>query len=274
MVVDLILHEVESAEDLVEQHLLHVKSNRSFPLSPSPSAPLLLPLPLSTVQGASGCAYGGGFDSPGGGISGRLCGTASACSVDLSLPHPTYPPCSLPQHTQYKEPRDVRMVVDLILQEVESVEDSVEQLLEPGAERSRTSRGGSGSSYGKSRGSAGSGTGGVGGGGGGGGGRSGMGGGQKERGGTRGRVLERDVAKLFKQRVEIFTKLEFTQVSVMATVVKLTLKSFQECVRLETFNRGGYQQIQLDALFLCESLRAYVDDESAVDTLMDEVSWA
>ncbi|CAI5994846.1 unnamed protein product [Closterium sp. NIES-65] len=178
--------------------------------------------------------------------------------------------CALP----YKEPRDVRMVVDLILQEVESVEDSVEQLLEPGAERSRTSRGGSGSSYGKSRGSAGSGTGGVGGGGGGGGGRSGMGGGQKERGGTRGRVLERDVAKLFKQRVEIFTKLEFTQVSVMATVVKLTLKSFQECVRLETFNRGGYQQIQLDALFLCESLRAYVDDESAVDTLMDEVCTA
>ncbi|CAI7918578.1 unnamed protein product [Closterium sp. NIES-54] len=57
----------------------------------------------------------------------------------------------------------------------------------------------------------------------------------------------------------------------MATVVKLTLKSFQECVRLETFNRGGYQQIQLDALFLCESLRAYVDDESAVDTLMDEI---
>ncbi|CAI5490548.1 unnamed protein product [Closterium sp. Naga37s-1] len=181
---------------------------------------------------------------------------------------------STPNWVKYKEPRDVRMVVDLILQEVESVEDSVEQLLEPGAERSRTSRGGSGSSYGKSRGSAGSGTGGVGGGGGGGGGRSGMGGGQKERGGTRGRVLERDVAKLFKQRVEIFTKLEFTQVSVMATVVKLTLKSFQECVRLETFNRGGYQQIQLDALFLCESLRAYVDDESAVDTLMDEVSWA
>ncbi|CAI5930413.1 unnamed protein product [Closterium sp. NIES-64] len=181
---------------------------------------------------------------------------------------------STPNWVKYKEPRDVRMVVDLILQEVESVEDSVEQLLEPGAERSRTSRGGSGSSYGKSRGSAGSGTGGVGGGGGGGGGRSGMGGGQKERGGTRGRVLERDVAKLFKQRVEIFTKLEFTQVSVMATVVKLTLKSFQECVRLETFNRGGYQQIQLDALFLCESLRAYVDDESAVDTLMDEVCTA
>ncbi|GJP40703.1 hypothetical protein CLOM_g358 [Closterium sp. NIES-68] len=176
---------------------------------------------------------------------------------------------STPNWVKYKEPRDVRMVVDLILQEVESVEDSVEQLLEPGAERTRTSRGGSGGSYGKSRGSAGSGTSG-----GGGGGRSGMGGGQKERGGNRGRVLERDVAKLFKQRVEIFTKLEFTQDSVMATVVKLTLKSFQECVRLETFNRGGYQQIQLDALFLCESLRAYVDDETAVDTLMDEVCTA
>ena len=59
----------------------------------------------------------------------------------------------------------------------------------------------------------------------------------------------------------------------MATIVKLTLKSFQECVRLKTFGRHGYQQIQLDALFLCESLRAFVspEDEAAVDALMDEV---
>lgn len=57
----------------------------------------------------------------------------------------------------------------------------------------------------------------------------------------------------------------------MSTLIRMLLKTFQECVRLQTFSRNGYQQIQLDVLFLCETLRTVVDDESAVDTLMDEV---
>ena len=94
--------------------------------------------------------------------------------------------------------------------------------------------------------------------------------------------METHLAKLFKQKVEIFTKVEYTQVlcdyyigdlnlnnslgamisfpyksqeSVVTTIVKLGLKSLQEFVRLQTFNRSGFQQIQLDIQFLRIPLR-------------------
>jgi hypothetical protein len=88
---------------------------------------------------------------------------------------------------------------------------------------------------------------------------------------ARNQLLERDVAKLFTERVEIFTKLEFNQASVVSTVVKMTLKSFQECVRLQTFNRSGYQQIQLDMHYLRDPLHNLLDNETVVDFLLDEV---
>lgn len=50
------------------------------------------------------------------------------------------------------------------------------------------------------------------------------------------------------------------------------LKSFQENVRLQTFSRSGYQQIQLDAQYLRDPLQDYVDDETVVNFLLDEVS--
>jgi hypothetical protein len=91
---------------------------------------------------------------------------------------------------------------------------------------------------------------------------------------ARNQLLERDVAKLFTERVEIFTKLEFNQASVVSTVVKMTLKSFQECVRLQTFNRSGYQQIQLDMHYLRDPLHNLLDNETVVDFLLDEVCLA
>lgn len=54
-------------------------------------------------------------------------------------------------------------------------------------------------------------------------------------------------------------------------VVKLCLKSLQEFVRLQTFNRSGFQQIQLDIQFLRTPLRETVEDEAAIDFLLDEV---
>jgi hypothetical protein len=53
--------------------------------------------------------------------------------------------------------------------------------------------------------------------------------------------------------------------------VKFCLKSLQEFVRLQTFNRSGFQQIQLDIQFLRNPLREIVEDEAAVDFLLDEV---
>lgn len=54
-------------------------------------------------------------------------------------------------------------------------------------------------------------------------------------------------------------------------VVKLCLKSLQEFVRLQTFNRSGFQQIQLDIQFLRTPVREAVEDEAAIDFLLDEV---
>lgn len=61
------------------------------------------------------------------------------------------------------------------------------------------------------------------------------------------------------------------QESVIMTMVKLCLKSLQEYVRLQTFNRSGFQQIQLDIQFLRTPLKEIVEDEATMDFLLDEV---
>lgn len=61
------------------------------------------------------------------------------------------------------------------------------------------------------------------------------------------------------------------QESVISTVIKLCLKSLQEFVRLQTLNRSGYQQIQLDMEFLKAPLKQLVDDDDgAIDFLLKE----
>lgn len=62
------------------------------------------------------------------------------------------------------------------------------------------------------------------------------------------------------------------QESVLSTIIKFCLKSLQEFVRLQTFNRSGFQQIHLDAEYLKNTLKEFVDDEAAIDFLLKEVS--
>ncbi|CAI9294966.1 unnamed protein product [Lactuca saligna] len=90
---------------------------------------------------------------------------------------------------------------------------------------------------------------------------------------ARSQLLETHLAKLFKQKMEIFTKVQHTQGFVVMSIVKLYLKSFQEFVRLQTFNRSGFQQIQLDVQYLKTTLKDTTDseDEAALEFLLDEV---
>lgn len=67
------------------------------------------------------------------------------------------------------------------------------------------------------------------------------------------------------------SRISFLQESVVTTIVKLCLKSLQEFARLQTFNRSGFQQIQLDIQFLRTPLKETVEDEAAIDFLLDEV---
>ncbi|KAG0580912.1 hypothetical protein KC19_4G210000 [Ceratodon purpureus] len=160
-----------------------------------------------------------------------------------------------PNWLKYKEPRDVRMFVDLLLQEVERLQAETQQLLPPGPHRTHR-RSDSSGSIGSSRSAS-----------------------LREdghrlvssRSNARSQLLERDVARLFTEKVEIFTKLEYNQPWVISTVVKMTLKTFEECVRLQTFNRSGYQQIQLDCHYLREPLQNLVENGTVVEIMLDEV---
>ncbi|XP_052187508.1 vacuolar protein sorting-associated protein 51 homolog [Diospyros lotus] len=159
-----------------------------------------------------------------------------------------------PNWVKHKEPREVHMFVDLFLQELDSIGTEVKQILPQGLHRKhhRTDSNGSTTSS-----------------------RSNPLRDDKmirlntQR--ARSQLLETHLAKLFKQKMEIFTKIEHTQESVVTTIVKLCLKSLQEFVRLQTFNRSGFQQIQLDIRYLRTVVKDAVEDEAVVDFLFDEV---
>ncbi|XP_010519952.1 PREDICTED: vacuolar protein sorting-associated protein 51 homolog [Tarenaya hassleriana] len=161
-----------------------------------------------------------------------------------------------PNWVKHKEPREVHMFVDLFLQELGAIGKQVKQILPQGTFRKHRRSDSNGSNTTTSS-------------------RSNplqndrMARSNSQR--ARSQLFETHLAKLFKQKVEIFTKVEFTQESVVTTIVKLSLKSLQEYVRMQTFNRSGFQQIQLDIQFLRSPLKETVEDEAAVDFLLDEV---
>ncbi|XP_020113910.1 vacuolar protein sorting-associated protein 51 homolog [Ananas comosus] len=159
-----------------------------------------------------------------------------------------------PNWIKHKEPREVHMFVDLLLQELEAVGSEVKQILPRGLVRRHRHSDSTGSTN-SSRSNP-------------------MREDKLTRSNTqrvRSQFLETHLAKLFEQKMEIFTKVEYTQESVISTVIKLCLKSLQEFVRLQTFNRSGFQQIQLDIEFLKTPLKDFVDDGAAIDFLLKEV---
>ena len=108
-----------------------------------------------------------------------------------------------------------------------------------------------------------------------------------------------NIHKLFSERIDIFSSVEFnkvsagihqssmkvicyvqythsltsllSQVSVMTGIIKISLKTFLECVRLRTFGRYGLQQIQVDCHYLQMYLWRFVSDENLVHFLLDEI---
>ncbi|KAK1644223.1 hypothetical protein QYE76_062109 [Lolium multiflorum] len=161
---------------------------------------------------------------------------------------------STPVWIKHKEPREVNMFVDLLLLEFNGVVSEVKQIL-PGLIRRHRHSDSTGSTT-SSRSNP-------------------MREDMLNRSNTtrtRSQFLENHLAKLFEQKMEIFTKVEYTQESVISAVLKLCLKSLQEFVRLQTFNRSGFQQIQLDMEFLKNSLKEFIDDEAAISFLLKEVN--
>ena len=136
------------------------------------------------------------------------------------------------------EPRDVRPVCDAILTELGVMETQVAELLplEPGAER-----GGGATSLAASD-------------------------------GTDRSKIQRNVAKLFQEKLRIFDEVEATRAAVLLGIIKIALKSWVECVRLVTVGRTGFHQLQLDVHYMRPALRAYASSSPGVaDSLLDEV---
>ncbi|XP_058740452.1 vacuolar protein sorting-associated protein 51 homolog [Vicia villosa] len=162
-----------------------------------------------------------------------------------------------PNWVKHKEPREVHMFVDLFLQELKDMGNEVKEILPHGMQKQHhrvDSNGSSNLSLSRSNSIP----------------EEILSRSNTQKGRSQ-QLFETHLAKLFKQKVEIFTKVEYTQESVIMTMVKLCLKSLQEFVRLQTFNRSGYQQIQLDIQFLRTPLKEIVEDEATMDFLLDEV---
>ncbi|EFN87653.1 vacuolar protein sorting-associated protein 51 homolog [Harpegnathos saltator] len=83
--------------------------------------------------------------------------------------------------------------------------------------------------------------------------------------------LATNIHKLFSERIEIFSSVKFNKASILTGIIKISLKTFLECVRLRTFSKYGLQQIQVDTHYLQLYLWRFVSDENVVHCLLDEI---
>lgn len=89
-------------------------------------------------------------------------------------------------------------------------------------------------------------------------------------------AIQNDLQRMFAKKItfETFSASaggKATIVSMASHVTKLMLKTLVEEVRLATFNREGFNQVQVDCGMLRWVLPAFVADEGAVLALLDEV---
>ncbi|XP_042225309.1 vacuolar protein sorting-associated protein 51 homolog isoform X2 [Homarus americanus] len=154
------------------------------------------------------------------------------------------------------EPRSVRRVMRTVLDEICTMDTQVGALYEEGNRRDRSSDSSRRTfhSVGASRGGAG--------------GRSAW---SSYTPSQLDNSLVANLNKLWSERIEIFAPVEFTRVSILTGIVKISLKTLLESVRLRTFSRFGLQQVQVDAHYLRTYLWSYVADEHVLNVLLDEV---
>eukprot|EP00999_Lentomonas_sp_LEN2_P000582 NODE_1580_length_806_cov_53.652430_g1531_i0.p1 GENE.NODE_1580_length_806_cov_53.652430_g1531_i0~~NODE_1580_length_806_cov_53.652430_g1531_i0.p1 ORF type:complete len:196 (+),score=25.35 NODE_1580_length_806_cov_53.652430_g1531_i0:186-773(+) len=79
-----------------------------------------------------------------------------------------------------------------------------------------------------------------------------------------------NIDKLFSDSVDLFGKIEFKANSVLAAIVTLLLKNFTESLRLKTFSKNGYQQVQVDVEFIRIHFWKYCA-EKTLNTLLEDI---
>lgn len=77
--------------------------------------------------------------------------------------------------------------------------------------------------------------------------------------------------KLWSERVDFCANIEFNRTSVLNALVSVSLKSFLESIRMQTFSKYGLAQIQVDCYFLQQNLWRFISDEQVTLSLLDEI---
>lgn len=161
----------------------------------------------------------------------------------------------------HKEPRGPRPVCSLLLERLGKVEAEAAGLLDDG----------SGAGLGRKGDAEQGGRAGAGGG--------GMYGSSSNFDGGDSAAVERNVAKLFREKVHMSSSVPLSCPAILAAVAAVALKSLVESIRLETLGRAGLQQLQLDATFLRPQLRRFLlrggggrgDGAAVVEQLLEDV---
>ncbi|KAG0366467.1 Vacuolar protein sorting-associated protein 51 [Gamsiella multidivaricata] len=85
-------------------------------------------------------------------------------------------------------------------------------------------------------------------------------------------LLLSNIDKLFSDRVEIFIRCQdLNRTGIMFGIIKILLKAWAESVRMKTFGKGGFQQVQVDAEFAKIWLwRFATADERLMHSLLEE----
>eukprot|EP01112_Ceratiomyxa_fruticulosa_P012023 TRINITY_DN3309_c0_g1_i1.p1 TRINITY_DN3309_c0_g1~~TRINITY_DN3309_c0_g1_i1.p1 ORF type:complete len:795 (-),score=178.23 TRINITY_DN3309_c0_g1_i1:42-2426(-) len=79
-------------------------------------------------------------------------------------------------------------------------------------------------------------------------------------------------SSLFDKKVVVFARpADFSPSTLMASIIKIGLKTLAECIRLRTFGRNGYQQLQVDLHYLQLSLpKVLGTHQPQLDSLIDD----
>lgn len=80
------------------------------------------------------------------------------------------------------------------------------------------------------------------------------------------------IDSLFSEKVDIYGKIyPENRNGVLQAILKIILKTFMEIVRLRTFHRNGFQQIQVDVEFIRLNFWRFVSNEKQVNGFLDEI---
>uniref|UniRef100_A0A1I7XF79 Vacuolar protein sorting-associated protein 51 homolog n=1 Tax=Heterorhabditis bacteriophora TaxID=37862 RepID=A0A1I7XF79_HETBA len=96
-----------------------------------------------------------------------------------------------------------------------------------------------------------------------------FGGNQRKEGRPR-RAPDAPRDSLWCERIDFHQQIHFNKASIVTAIVKIILKTFIECIRLQTYGKYAVEQIQVDCYCLQRGLSPLVADEVVVNSMVDQ----